>query len=150
MGMTEYVYFIQAGQYIKVGRAKDVMSRLDQLKAGSPFPLTLLGAIPGSRKREIQIHEKFKHLRAHGEWFSRCPEIENYIRDTLQAEGIAIARSASAPKSVNFRLTPMQVWQLSVLARIHGSKTQALVAAIGHLHKQSFDAAPDATAPPSE
>ena len=133
-----YVYFIQAGPYIKVGTAKDVLSRLDQLKAGSPFPLTLLGAIPGNRRREIQIHERFKHLRTHGEWFLSCDEINDYIHEVLQAEGATIGRSLSSSKQVVFRLTPMQIWQLSVLAKIYGSKTQALVTAIGHAHKNAF------------
>ncbi len=76
------VYFVQAiaGGPIKIGMARDVVSRLNHLQVASPVKLALLGTIPGGRAVERRLHEKFSANRLHGEWFTPTRELLEYVR----------------------------------------------------------------------
>ena len=66
------IYFIQAATgtgLIKIGYSNDCEARLRSMQTGSPIQLTLLAVLPGSRKREQQVHRYWSVYRAHGEWF---------------------------------------------------------------------------------
>src|SRR5271156_6762869 len=68
------VYFIHSPQgFVKIGMSADITSRLASLQYVHPLPLTLLGIMPLTwrmhRPTERLLHEKFKDLRQHGEWF---------------------------------------------------------------------------------
>ena len=54
---------------MKIGWARSVAKRLGELQIGSPVKLRLLLAMPGSRAREAELHERFAHARLRGEWF---------------------------------------------------------------------------------
>lgn len=71
------VYFIQQGQDgpVKVGTAKDLGRRMAGLQGANPFPLRLIGVLPGGRMEERAIHEKLSAWRIHGEWFQAAPEV---------------------------------------------------------------------------
>ena len=72
------IYFVQAvggSGLIKIGWSIDCDERLRALQIGSPVPLCILAIIPGTRRREQLLHEYWKHLRAHGEWFQPSPEL---------------------------------------------------------------------------
>lgn len=73
------VYFIEGGQFIKIGFSGALRKRLKTLQKSSPVPLKVLCSIKGGRLREAAFHETFAHLRAHGEWFRAAPEIYEYI-----------------------------------------------------------------------
>lgn len=74
------VYFIQAetGQ-IKIGVARDIEKRFAALQTMSPVKLTLVAQCEGGQPAEFAYHKRFAAHRLHGEWFSRCPEIEAEI-----------------------------------------------------------------------
>lgn len=78
------VYFVQGQQLglIKIGVATDVQSRLRSVQASSPDQLILMGLIRchnfGQTEREI--HKRFAHCRAHGEWFHPETELVDWIR----------------------------------------------------------------------
>lgn len=74
-----YVYFIQQGEYVKVGRAVDVPQRLDAFNIGSPLELSLLVAVPAHADLEGAIHARFEHLRQKGEWFTAGPDLMEFI-----------------------------------------------------------------------
>lgn len=75
-----FVYFIGGKRgFIKVGWAKDVEKRLKALQTGSPTPLRILVAVPGSCQLERDYHDRFRSSRRHGEWFERSAEIEAEI-----------------------------------------------------------------------
>lgn len=77
---SSFIYFISyEGGPIKIGVAKNPESRLRELQTGCPFPLRVLGTMPGTISLERQLHIKFDHLRLGGEWFSRDREILNFI-----------------------------------------------------------------------
>lgn len=71
------IYFVQTAdnQYMKIGKADDVAKRLSGLQTGAPQKLKLIGTMPGSHDQEREIHQRFGHLRTHGEWFYSTPEI---------------------------------------------------------------------------
>lgn len=63
------VYFIQRGNYVKVGFTDDVARRLQQLASSSPETVVLLTTVPGGRCLEAALHDAFRELRVSGEWF---------------------------------------------------------------------------------
>jgi hypothetical protein len=69
--ISQSVYVISADQYIKIGIAQNVQSRLSSLQTSSPFPLTLLKTwTPLNPKlAERRMHERFSEYRCSGEWF---------------------------------------------------------------------------------
>ncbi len=86
--METEVYFIQAstGQ-IKIGRALSAQRRLGILQIGSPIPLKLMAVTKGTFRLERQLHERFNHLRIHGEWFSPGPELLELIDKVVANPG---------------------------------------------------------------
>jgi transcriptional regulator with XRE-family HTH domain len=81
------VYFVsRAGDgAIKIGVSRNPASRLAQLRSGSPEQLTLLAVIPGGRKKERELHNRFAEFRIYGEWFAASAELVGFIA-TLDRE----------------------------------------------------------------
>ena len=79
---ASWVYFIEAPkvQLIKIGFTADVPKRLTSLQTMSPISLRLRGSFSGTRNDEHQLHEQFKHLRTHGEWFRSDPSLIGTIQ----------------------------------------------------------------------
>lgn len=72
------VYFARVKGYVKIGYSKDPLSRVNTITTGSCLkPLDveygdtihLLGWIPGDRKVELAMHNKFLSNYVIGEWF---------------------------------------------------------------------------------
>jgi DNA-binding XRE family transcriptional regulator len=74
------VYFIQskAGP-IKIGFTKAITRRLSALQQANSENLNLLGLMQGGFKVEKTLHEKFIHLRIHGEWYRPDTELLEFI-----------------------------------------------------------------------
>lgn len=68
---TGFVYVIQAGDFIKIGVARDVRRRLALLQVGCPFNIELIAAIPCDEpyKAEAFLHDRLKPYHTRGEWF---------------------------------------------------------------------------------
>jgi hypothetical protein len=66
-----YVYLVQAGDFIKVGIARDVKRRIDLMQVGCPFKIELIAAIPCADPRKIEraLHDKLKPYHSRGEWY---------------------------------------------------------------------------------
>ena len=79
--MSAFVYFVRAGDFIKIGWARDVDARVDALQVASPVELRLLGTVEGSYDVERLMHSRFAHLRARGEWFRAEPDLLAYIAE---------------------------------------------------------------------
>lgn len=78
------VYFVQRGEDgpIKIGRSRNVVSRLSSLRGSCPDPLRLLGTLDeGSGVEESTIHARFDsaRVRRRGEWFKPVPELLSFI-----------------------------------------------------------------------
>ncbi|RUW04012.1 MAG: GIY-YIG nuclease family protein [Mesorhizobium sp.] len=74
-----WIYFVRAGEFVKIGFAKEVADRLPRLQTGSPVKLELLMAIEGKASLERDFHRKFASLRAHGEWFTLDGALSAYL-----------------------------------------------------------------------
>lgn len=80
---TDCVYFIHSehGAVVKIGWSSNVHQRLASLNQYSPVPLTLTATFPGGLPDERKMHERFAHLRKHGEWFAASPELMDFIAE---------------------------------------------------------------------
>lgn len=75
----EFIYFLAYVDVVKIGFTNSLNSRISSIRMMSPVPLALLGAIPGDRHKEQEIHQRFAHLRRHGEWFSLTDDLKRYL-----------------------------------------------------------------------
>lgn len=76
------VYFVggETGP-VKIGFTQQpIKERLKCIQNGSPVKLHVLALRKDGRAREAVYHRQFAAHRLHGEWFERCPEIEEEIR----------------------------------------------------------------------
>lgn len=86
------IYFIQQGDsdLVKIGFTSNIQRRFRELQTASPYPLLLLGLMPGSKEVEKQIHGTFEHLRQKREWFKLNQELSNYISKYCEFEDLPI------------------------------------------------------------
>lgn len=75
------VYFIenQENKLIKIGKAKDVLSRLGQLQAETTDQLRVLATVEGYTDKERELHQHFFEYRTKGEWFYPEQPILDFI-----------------------------------------------------------------------
>lgn len=73
---TTLTYFVQGLDLVKIGGTNNLPRRLSALQCGSPVLLELLGVtdVP-----EATLHNQFKNLRHHGEWFNLNNELQQFI-----------------------------------------------------------------------
>ncbi len=70
------VYLISAGKdFLKIGKAECIESRIKALKIGNPYVLNVLYFIEGIGNAESSIHKYFDKLRFEGEWFTYSEDI---------------------------------------------------------------------------
>lgn len=74
-----WVYFVRAGERVKIGHSLNVDARLTALQTGSPYKLELLAIVPGTVRDEAGFHRKFAALREHGEWFRYEGDLREYL-----------------------------------------------------------------------
>lgn len=72
-----YLYFIRSGRSgpIKIGVAKNVESRMDNLQTGNPIQLILIAKMKCDGKAhaynlEAYLHKIYRNRKIRGEWFS--------------------------------------------------------------------------------
>lgn len=73
------VYFVEAGDAIKIGTTRRFRRRMNDLSAGLPGGCKLLLAIPGGVAEERQIHHELATSRISNEWFQRSPAVIDKI-----------------------------------------------------------------------
>jgi len=74
-----YVYFVRAGDRIKIGRATDLGRRVLTLQTAHAEQLSLVLSIPAHAALEPAIHARFQHLKTRGEWFRVEPDLVAFI-----------------------------------------------------------------------
>lgn len=84
------VYFIQCGQFVKIGLGKSVRRRFRAIRRSMPFRVDLLGVVvPESgktlRQLEREYHVQFKAFRQRGEWFRIEGELETFCLELTKA-----------------------------------------------------------------
>jgi hypothetical protein len=73
------VYFVFGAGLVKIGRSTCIGDRIQELRCGSPVELHLLLVLPGDAETERELHDRFAHLRRHGEWFDYEAELEGFV-----------------------------------------------------------------------
>lgn len=81
--MGEMIYFAQCGALIKIGRSVDVKGRIHDLECGNPFPINVLGTVPGDREDEEEAHKALGSFRVKREWFRDCEEVRAHLRKLI-------------------------------------------------------------------
>lgn len=86
MARKEYVYFIEDGARVKIGRSYNPEKRLFQIRMEKTKDMKILGSIPHitfeqSVAKENEFHKKFKSIQAKGEWFEKTPELLAFINE---------------------------------------------------------------------
>lgn len=74
-----FVYFMEMGDFIKIGWSTWPESRRADLQTSNPYDIKLLGAFPGSIHSEAGLHTMFASLRGRGEWFRKSDGLLAYI-----------------------------------------------------------------------
>jgi len=76
-----HTYFIlcETTNLLKIGKSVDVKHRFISLQSSSPMNMVLLHQV--NEDREAEFHERFQHLRKHGEWFYYTSDIKNFIEE---------------------------------------------------------------------
>lgn len=75
----DLVYFIQSGEFVKIGQTGSLAQRLGHFKTHNPHPMYVVGLIKGGPKEEKLLHEKFSHLHVKNEWFRYESEIKDFF-----------------------------------------------------------------------
>jgi hypothetical protein len=85
------VYFVEAvgTGFVKIGRSKDIRTRIAQLRSTNGAILRLLRWENGGAREEKALHERWAGLRSHGEWFIVSAGMAFYMG---ALPGAAIAR----------------------------------------------------------
>lgn len=92
---SSFVYFIQSGDFIKIGWSKTPELRVDQIRrgghalrptAGLTEDPVLLAYRPGTRKDEAALHQRFHETNDQGEWFRQSTELDELIEETCSAQ----------------------------------------------------------------
>jgi len=77
---TPGVYAIEGvGGYVKIGKAKNIESRMRDLQVAHPVPLKLLAVLSADPKDEGAFHRQWADLRCTGEWFKPNLEFFEFI-----------------------------------------------------------------------
>jgi len=78
--LSQQVYFISDGQYVKIGLAKDSYQRLKQLQVANPKDLKLIGVCYGTIRFEKELHRRFESSHVRGEWFEITGELVDFLK----------------------------------------------------------------------
>jgi hypothetical protein len=118
------IYFVSAEPSgpIKIGVTEgSPAARLYSLQTGSPVPLKLMGVVRGvERQYESALHERFRHLRMHGEWFARGGDLVQFIADRAESD---VASTVLAPARKRPRRKAERRGRIRV-RRMTGSRTR--------------------------
>lgn len=73
------IYFLEdsATRRIKIGTSIDPSRRVREIQTSSPTKL--LAITEGGKQEERALHERFSHLREHGEWFTPDWDLWEFI-----------------------------------------------------------------------
>lgn len=99
----EVVYFVRAGQYVKIGYSGSAADRIKLIRTDTPYRVTILLTINGNKSDEIKLHEEFRHLRHRGEWFRAAPELLRFIiqKQAEKVDGKRIVNWLTTPNSAS-------------------------------------------------
>jgi len=75
-----FIYFIQTGRFIKIGKSRHWKKRVANMQVGSPFKIEPLLILVASPELEQELHSRFHANHFRGEWYRIGPAITKFIR----------------------------------------------------------------------
>lgn len=75
-----HIYFLECGDFIKIGWSQNAKARINSIQHTIPFDIRVLCISYGDVTFEKSLHAKFAHLRFRGEWFRKSQEIYDEIK----------------------------------------------------------------------
>lgn len=98
------IYFIEGGNYTKIGVSDNPKKRLNELQTGNPFDLKIKFLTDGEYEKESRIHKALSLYRVKGEWFylkqEWNDELINFIIE--QSELMSLKNKTSKSKAINY------------------------------------------------
>lgn len=88
------LYFVRAGNFVKIGRTTSFPQRLVSIQTGCPFKIDEAYHFAGLGRLERYLHRELASEAAHGEWFrwgNRTEARLNWIRMIAFQQVAAIA-----------------------------------------------------------
>lgn len=82
-GNRSYVYFLQAGPMVKIGRSRNIKGRMNALQSGCPYPIRLVRVEGGGEATERRYHKRFRDYHERLEWF----RLEGALLEFLAGQG---------------------------------------------------------------
>jgi hypothetical protein len=83
LGKYIYIYFIQTGDFIKIGQSLDWKKRIGNIKTASPYESKLLHVELNVLTFEASCHKRFKRLHHRGEWFRADRKLLDFINQRI-------------------------------------------------------------------
>lgn len=77
--LAGFVYFLRAGDFVKIGWSQNPRKRIQSFTTGNPHKAELLGSVPGTLEDEKRLHAVFGDIRHRREWFSAESELLGFI-----------------------------------------------------------------------
>lgn len=78
----KFLYFIKAGDNVKIGTSSNVDRRAKQIQTGNPNKVEKLAEFEGFAEREAGIHKELSDIHVNGEWFKFGEKIK-WVIDAL-------------------------------------------------------------------
>lgn len=97
------IYFLSAGDRIKIGFTSTLGRRMSQLRISNPDGLELLGTLPGNRYIEEFVHWIFRASRESGEWFRFSDELATFIRKNVTKTEMVNAEKSTKNETQSFQ-----------------------------------------------
>lgn len=106
------IYFLHCpeAKRIKIGKSRSPLGRISALQAACPFEADLIGCMYGYTVEEGELHRRFWHHHAKGEWFHDHAEIMDFVKSLPNAVRYMLDRCPewhkTGPKFKTTRLCP--------------------------------------------
>jgi hypothetical protein len=80
-----YIYFVQCGDYVKIGKSAQPYCRIPALQTNTPYDIITLRVIHGSHGAEKAIHEFLSPYHHRFEWFRLDQALRSAINELPRA-----------------------------------------------------------------
>lgn len=79
-----FIYFLRAGEFVKIGHSARWKNRMAGMQTGSPYTIVPLLVLVGKADMERKLHVRFRIDHFRGEWFHMGPAIRAFIKENLK------------------------------------------------------------------
>jgi hypothetical protein len=100
MSAQTFIYFIRAGEFVKIGQSRRWKERMANMQVGSAYTIVPLLVLIGEPELEGKLHNRFRADHFRGEWFHMGPGIVAFIKANLK-DCVAKESITEIPKAPN-------------------------------------------------